>query len=822
MQDSSSDEEDGADPGSLFDQRRRSESPELPPTPPAQLDAMEGEDGPEFQDEETIAQATLEELRIAQEFIAALRNATLDNGDLPPEVVDRIRNPPTHKLDLDDDLAMRTGIELYLDTETASEEVFDRVRATFNRSMERQGIDYKPVPSLYHVKEYLAELTGIYCIETDMCPKSCIAYTGPYSNLDTCPKCRTPRYDPDILAATNGQSRVPQRQCKSIPIGPQIQALHRSDEGSIAMGYRRRETTRILEELSAHGNVITEWEDFCHGSQYLNAARGEHPSIKMKDFVLLMSLDGAQLYQSKESDCWIYIWVILDLPPDLRYKKRHIFPGGFIPGPNKPKNVDSFLFPGFHHVSALMKEGLAVWDAVEDEKFQSDPFMHLGTADGPGMQYLNGLTGHSGAYGCRTFCSCHGRRKGNHYYPALLKPLDYEVPGCDHPDIDPYHLSAGKPAEYNEALNTLVQSTNQTQYQKNRRSTGISKPSIFSGFPSTHTHAVPGCFGSDLMHLVSLNIPDLLLGLWRGTIECDRTDDKESWEWMVLTGDTWKTHGQQVVNATPYLPGSFDRTPRNPAEKISSGYKAWEYLNYIYGLGPGLFHGLLPNAHWKNFCKLVAGIRLLHQRKISKTQLIAGHRLLVGFVLEFENLYYRWRADRLHFCRQSLHALLHVGPEIIRLGPGVNYAQWVMERTIGNLGEEIRQHSNPFQNLAERGVRRARVNALLAMAPELETNLKKARRPQISQPLDNNYVLMGAREEYPHAIADVEAKAVRDYYREKGVQLDDNSPIRINKWARLQLPNQQLVRTKWKEGKKKLEELRISRNIMVFSDEFRR
>ena len=43
-----------------------------------------------------------------------------------------------------------------------------------------------------------------------------------------------------------------------------------------------------------------------------------------------------------------------------------------------------------------------------------------------------------------------------------------------------------------------------------------------------------------------------------------------------------------------------------------------------------------------------------------------------------------------------------------------------MERTIGNLGEEIRQPSNPFANLSQRGLRRSQVNALKAMIPDLE------------------------------------------------------------------------------------------------------
>ena len=291
------------------------------------------------------------------------------------------------------------------------------------------------------------------------------------------------------------------------------------------------------------------------------------------------------------------------------------------------------------------------------------------------------------------------------------------------------------------------------------------------------------------MHLISLNIPDLMLGLWHGTIDCDLSDNKESWDWAVLVGDTWKDHGQHVADATPYLPGSFDRPPRNPAIKISSGYKAWEFLTYLYGLGPGLLYGILPDRYWKNFCKLVIGVRLLHQRSISKVQLIKGHQLLVDFVNGFEELYYQRKVSRLHFCRQSLHALLHVGPEIPRLGPGSYYSQWTMERTIGNLGEEIRQHSNPFQNLAERGVRRARINSLLAMLPELQ---QEAPSPRVSDSIGNGFILLGAREEYARKLPDIESAALREYHLNKDIDLGTGT-LYVQKWARLRLPNLQIV-----------------------------
>ncbi|KAF8156748.1 hypothetical protein B0H34DRAFT_657539 [Crassisporium funariophilum] len=77
-----------------------------------------------------------------------------------------------------------------------------------------------------------------------------------------------------------------------------------------------------------------------------------------------------------------------------------------------------------------MKEGLLIWDASKNKLFISKIFVLLGLADGPGLTYLNGLTGHSGAFGCRLYCPVKGRRKdgGNHYYPALVIPKSRPEP----------------------------------------------------------------------------------------------------------------------------------------------------------------------------------------------------------------------------------------------------------------------------------------------------------------------------------------------------------------------------------------------------------
>ncbi|KAJ7023863.1 hypothetical protein C8F04DRAFT_906704, partial [Mycena alexandri] len=58
----------------------------------------------------------------------------------------------------------------------------------------------------------------------------------------------------------------------------------------------------------------------------------------------------------------------------------------------------------------------------------------------------------------------------------------------------------------------------------------------------------------------------------------------------------------------------------------------------------------------------------------------------------------------IHFVRQSVHNMPHLSPETIHVGPPGLHAQWTIECTIGNLGQEIKSHSQPYANLSERGL----------------------------------------------------------------------------------------------------------------------
>lgn len=165
---------------------------------------------------------------------------------------------------------------------------------------------------------------------------------------------------------------------------------------------------------------------------------------------------------------------------------------------------------------------------------------------------------------------------------------------------------------------------------------------------------------TDIMHLAG-NLSDLLLALWRGTIDCGTSDDENTWEWAVFRDDdTWTVHGLAVEAAGPYLPGSFDRKPRNIAEKLNTGYKTWEFQLYTFSLAPALLYNVLPEKYWIHHCQLVHAFQLMCQHQISSEDLQNAHALFCTWEHDFELYYYQRKEDWIHFMRPCVHQTSHI------------------------------------------------------------------------------------------------------------------------------------------------------------------
>ncbi|KAG2740820.1 hypothetical protein P692DRAFT_201842418 [Suillus brevipes Sb2] len=566
--------------------------------------------------------------------------------------------------------------------------------------------DIEDLPTLYQAKHTVEQLSGVSGMMHNMCFKSCVGFTGQFAHLETCPICGFSCYDQLILAQSSGKKKVTRMQFPTVPIGLQLQAMFCDPQSAVEMQYQEARTWKIFEELEQNEGKVHVYDDFLDGSNYTDTVQ----EGKIKDTDIL--------YQCKELDCWIAIW-------------KHVLPGVVIPGPRKPQNLDSFLFPGFHHLAAIQQEGLKIWDASHDINYLSFPFLALGTADRPGLAYLNGFIGHHGKNGC--CCS--------HYYPVLLKPHDYNVAGCSHPDINVNDIQGASAEMYWNNLIYVLQSSTKTEYKQCRLETGISKPSIFLGFPPERMRATRH---EGIMSL-----------------------------------------GKDVADTCPYLPGL-------------SIVGTWEFWLFLYGLGPAVLYKCLPNDIWEHFCRLVHAVHIISQHSISHNELCLANRLFLDWSKEFELIYVQRLATHIHFVRQSVHAIDHYGNEVKTKGPLICASQWTMECTIGNLVEEIQQPSNPYANLGQCAIRRAQINALKSIIPSLDTSDTKC-LPHFAKDLGSGYALLKCQDRTSCTTTVHEGWAIQDYIERACSdspilqQFSHDGTIRVCWWARLQLLNGQIA-----------------------------
>ena len=227
----------------------------------------------------------IHDLEITAKFIEELKNAKLEDSNMHPDDIARLREAPSEfPFDVDDPdflFSLRT----FLAVSNASEEVYNSFRnAALARHLQNTFLSYD------QIKRRVQQITGIVPIAHDMCIDSCAAFTGPFRDLDQCPLCSEPRYQ-----YTNGPhpKRIARRQYQTIPLGFLLQAFYRSPQNAERMQHRQKRTDEILDCLKDNDFEIDVYDDVYTGRDYLEAvASGK---IKPDDIMLQLSLDGAQL-----------------------------------------------------------------------------------------------------------------------------------------------------------------------------------------------------------------------------------------------------------------------------------------------------------------------------------------------------------------------------------------------------------------------------------------------------------------------------------------------------------------------------------------------
>jgi hypothetical protein len=245
-------------------------------------------------------------LQITMNNIQALKNATLEESGMAPDDIDRLRDPQPAfcSLDMSDTHLIKSLRHFIYSTDT-SRDHYETIR-----KVNMAAYPDDEFLSFNQAKQTLKKLSGVVPIRHDCCISSCVGFTGAYSDLDACPYCKTARYD------NNGK---PCRQFTTIPIGPVLQALYMSPKTAGEMHYLEKRLTKIEEHLRTHNGEMESYDDTACSQDLLQAwASGR---FTKNDIALQFSIDSAQLYRDRTSDCWMFIWIIHILPPDYVTKR---------------------------------------------------------------------------------------------------------------------------------------------------------------------------------------------------------------------------------------------------------------------------------------------------------------------------------------------------------------------------------------------------------------------------------------------------------------------------------------------------------------------
>ena len=211
-----------------------------------------------------------------------------------PEELAEFLDPQGHDSEPPDDPTLKLSLLNFIlfmgHSQTAYNDACQNIQQCFP--------DIEPL-SYYQVEQRARRFSGILTWEHHMCVRSCVGFTGPYANLEHCPRCGELRYKERDLEESDGERKVPRQVFTTFPVGPQLQARWKHPQTAKDMHYRWEKTQDILQDYAASGGSGPGLYDniFC-GEDYIHLVNSG--VIGEYDTVLMLLMDGAQLYKSKK------------------------------------------------------------------------------------------------------------------------------------------------------------------------------------------------------------------------------------------------------------------------------------------------------------------------------------------------------------------------------------------------------------------------------------------------------------------------------------------------------------------------------------------
>jgi hypothetical protein len=347
-----------------------------------------------------------------------------------------------------------------------------------------------------------------------------------------------------------------------------------------------------------------------------------------RDIALGFATDGFAPFKKRKHTTWILLIFNYNLPPDQRFQKDNILCVGIIPGPKKPWDADSFIYPLVRELLELAI-GVPTYDALSKRLFALHAYVITGFGDIPAVSMLMHMKGHNGLCPCR-MCSILGIRIPDSRNKTLYVPLsrrNHPTP-TDVVEYRPEKLPLRSHDGFMAQAKAVESAPTEIQREALAKEYGIKGIPLLSALGSLR---FPQSFPYDFMHLVWENlIPNLVL-FWSGHFK--GMDEGQPY---VLNPGIWEAVGARSAAATRTIPSSFGASIPNPAKDrssfTSSTWSVWSLF-----IAPTVLRGRFPeDRYYKHFCSLVRILNLCLQFEISEEDINEIELGIREWVVDYE------------------------------------------------------------------------------------------------------------------------------------------------------------------------------------------
>jgi hypothetical protein len=350
-----------------------------------------------------------------------------------------------------------------------------------------------------------------------------------------------------------------------------------------------------------------------------------------RNLALGLSTDGFAPFKKRKSTAWPLIIFNYNLPPDICFHLDNVLPLGVIPGPKKPHDADSFLWPLLKELYKLTI-GVRAFDSLSGRLFLLCAFLILVFGDIPAVSMLMRMKGHNGISPCR-MCEVTGLHVPASQATTHYVPLDRSnYPNLSPTDIlayDPSNLPLRSHTQLLEQANEVQGALTNAEAERLAKQYGIKGLPLLSCLPSLE---FPTSFPYDFMHLIWENLVKNLVLHWTGEFKgLDAGLEDYSFSKAI-----WEAIGGAAAAYGTTIPSAFgSRVPNTATHRSQYTAEMWSFWT-LY-LGPVLLRRCFRRPkYYTHFICLVRLLNICLQFEITDNEIEEVRIGFVEWVKEYE------------------------------------------------------------------------------------------------------------------------------------------------------------------------------------------